>query len=449
MTGDLSWGTLLSPLSGAALAPDGPHALREPDGRRWPVVDGIPYLRTGRGALAAEALARLDAGDRAGALALLLADQDDWWTGPAPDPAGLAALVREAGRLTLRDAMGLLAFGRVGDYFAHRWSDPTYLAGLALIEAHRGPIASAFELACGIGHYGREFIRRGAGYAGADVVFAKLWLARHWVVGAGARLACFDAASPWPVAEGGFDLVLCQDAFYFLEPKPEIVARLRGLAAATGWLAVGHVHNREAENHSAGRAVTGAELSGFFPDGVVYDDAELTRALVEARAPVPRAPDALRRVAAFAVACGPGLRRDARALAGGYAMPPEGAAPVVNPLYARSSTAPDHALLPSGEKVPARADEGGSSPSVPPPPSSGASRHPGPIPASRDGCPILPSRGEGTRAEAFEIRFPSERYAAEYGPLATYPSRYAAPGDPASRAEAVRRRALVDLPERW
>ena len=374
---------LRSPLTGAVLAPDGPHALREPDGHRWPVIDGIPFLRAGRDALVALALERLDADDRAGALAVLLADQDDWWTGPAPEADHLARLVAEADRLTLRDAMGLLGFGRVGDYFAHRWSDPTYLAGLALIEAHRGEVGSCFELACGIGHYGREFIRRGASYVGADVVFAKLWLARHWVVGAQARLVCFDAAAPWPLVEEGFDLVLCQDAFYFLEPKDEILARLRGLVADGGRLLVGHVHNREAANYSAGRAVTAQDIAAQFPDGIVYDDAELTRALVEARAPVPRAPAELRRAEAFAVASGGAPR----GLAAGYALPPEGVACRVNPLY----------------------DNG-----APP-----------------------------------RIRFPSERYAAEYGALATYPPTFSEPVDTASREAAVRCRALVDLPERW
>ncbi len=282
--------------------------------------------------------------------------------------------------------MGLLGFGRVGDYFAHRWSDPTYLAGLALIEAHRADrTGSAFELACGIGHYGREFLRRGAAYAGADVVFAKLWLARHWVVGEAARLVCFDAASPWPVADaagGGFDLVLCQDAFYFLEPKREILDRLRGLVAAGGRLLVGHVHNREAENYSAGRAVTAAELDALFPDATAYDDAELTRALVEARAPAPRPLGELRGVEAFALASGAPVAP--RKLGGGYTVPPDAAALRVNPLYV-------------------------------------------------DGA----------------VRFPSERYAAEYGPLATYPATFVEPADALARAAAVRCRALVDLPERW
>ena len=137
----------------------------------------------GVGSWAAEALARLDAGDREGALVLLLADQDSWWRGETADPTALRELVRRGTALTLREAMRLLSWGPVADYFAHRWSDPTFLSGLALVEAHwRGP-ATAFELACGIGHHLREWSRRGLRAAGADVVFAKLWVAPSEVEG--------------------------------------------------------------------------------------------------------------------------------------------------------------------------------------------------------------------------------------------------------------------------
>ncbi|HYF56543.1 MAG TPA: methyltransferase domain-containing protein [Salinarimonas sp.] len=380
---------LACPVSGAPLRPEGPHALAGPAGR-WPVVDGIPYLRVGREALAREALRALDAGDREGALVLLLADQDDWWTGPRPDEEGLRRLVREGARLTLRDALGLLAFGRVGDYFLHRWSDPTFLAGLALLEAHRGGERTAFELACGIGHYLRELQLRGLEVAGADVVFAKLWVARHWVLARPAELLCFDAGAPWPVRPRA-DLALCHDALYFLEPKREIVERLRAVAGQRGWLALGHVHNRENAGFSAGAAMTADEVAALLPDALAYDDAELTRALVEARAPTPRPLAGLRAVEAFALAAGPGLMREPRALVGGLALPPEGAALVRNPLY-------------------------------------------------RDG-PSGP-----------EIAWPSERYRAEYAAAVTYPPRAGAPAralaGPATEAPA-RRRELVALPERW
>ncbi len=380
---------LLCPVSGAPLRPDGEHALAGPAGR-WPVIDGIPYLRVGREALVREALGALDSGDTEAALLLLLADQDDWWTGPSPDPADLRRLVRERARLTLRDALALLAFGRVGDYFVHRWSDPTFLAGLALIEAHRGGERSAFELACGIGHYLRELQLRGLGVTGGDVVFAKLWIARHWVLARPAALLCFDAGAPWPVRPRA-DLALCHDALYFLEPKADIVARLREIVGADGWFAIGHVHNRENAGFSAGAAMTADEVAALLPDAVAYDDAELTRALVEARAPRPRPLHGLRDVEAFALAGGPGLKREPRGLQGGLTLPPDGAALVRNPLY-------------------------------------------------RDG-PSGP-----------EIAWPSERYRDEYAASVTYPPRPQAPAravaGPAVE-EPARRRELVALPERW
>jgi SAM-dependent methyltransferase len=365
---------------------DTPHSVRDAAGRRWPAPDGIPFLRAGREALAAEALAHLDAGETDGALVLLLADQDDWWRGPRAEPAALRELLRHRARLTLREAMGLLAWGPVGDYFAHRWSDPTFLAGLALVDAHWAAPRSAFELACGIGHHLRELARRGVAVAGADVVFAKLWVARHWVCPE-ARLLCLDAAQPWPEL-GRFDLVACHDAFYFLEPKAAILARLRALLdPARGLLAIGHVHNRDAANLSAGAALSAAELAALLPDALLYDDAELTRALAEARAPHPAQPGALAGAEAFAAVAGPALAPP-RAAAGVLALPPEGSALRRNPLY----------------------DGGG------------------------------------------QVRWPSPRYAQEYGPRATYPAASSVPDAAvldATTRDAARRRELLDLPERW
>lgn len=309
---------------------DTDHSVRDAEGRRYPAPDGIPFLRAGREALGAEALARLDAGDREGALAALLADQDDWWSGPAADPVALRALVRDRERLTLRGAMEHLSWGPVGLYFAHRWSDPTFLAGLALVEAHWTAPRNAFELACGIGHHLRELARRGVAATGVDVVWAKLWVARHWVC-PGARLLCLDAAQEWP-AIGRFDLVACHDAFYFLEPKAAILARLRGLLdPRRGMLAIGHVHNRDWPNLSSGAAVTAAEMADLMPGATLYDDAELTRALAEARTPCPALPEALHGAEAFAAIEGPGLVPP-RPVAG--MLPPEGAPLRRNPLYA-------------------------------------------------------------------------------------------------------------------
>ncbi len=388
---------LLSPETGHPLKADGAHALRDVEsGQRWPVIDGIPYLRTGRARLVEVMLEALDAGRADEALILLLADQDDWWTGPPADPDDLRRLVAERENVTLRQAVDLLGWGRVGDYFVNRWSDPTYLAGLSLLEAHWNEPACAFELACGIGHYLRELRRRGVKVAGGDVVFAKLWVARHWVVGASAQFVCFDATSPhWPIAEAPVDLVICNDAFYFLDDKPGVLACLRKTAGDEGWLAISHIHNSGRPGFSAGKAISSAEVEELFPDALVYDDAELTRALVEARAPQPQEPGHLKTCEAFSVVAGPGMRPAPRAVIDGITLPPADAQLHLNPLYAP--------------------EDGG-----------------------------------------FAIRWPSERYEAEYATQATYPLHSAGPkaieweGKPdAPEVERVRRREYVDLPERW
>ncbi len=170
------------------------------DGERWPVLDGIAFLRADRRALADAALACLDTGDRDGALVLLLGDQDGWARTPPPTEAARRDLLARRHALSFREAMALLAFGPVGTYFAHRWSDPTFLSGLALAQSYWGAPRTVLELACGAGHFLRAFAGHAAEVVGGDLVFAKLWLARHWVAPQ-ATLVCFDAAAPWPFAE--------------------------------------------------------------------------------------------------------------------------------------------------------------------------------------------------------------------------------------------------------
>ena len=184
---------------------------------------------------------------------------------------------------------------------------------------------------------------------------------------------------------------MCHDAVYFLEPKAEILAALRRIVGLAGWLAIGHIHNCERPGFSTGRAVTAADIAALFPDGLVYDDAELTHALVEVRAPTPQPPDRLRHVEAFSVACGPGLRSAPRILDNGLTLPLPGVRLRRNPLYRSAG----------------------------------------------DRCALV---------------WPSPRYEAEYSPRATYPPRTDAPEQAVSGPPIepwARRRELVDLPERW
>ncbi len=365
-------------MSGQALEQSG-HALVA-DGEKWPVVDGIAFLRADRRALAEAALAALDAGNAEGALVLLLGDQDGWARTPPPSEDARLEIIRTHTTLSFRAAMDLLAFGPVGTYFAHRWSDPTFLSGLALAQAHWGSPGCVVELACGAGHYLRAFAGHAATVIGCDLVFAKLWLARHYVA-PDATLLCFDAAAPWPLLDHAADMVFCHDAFYFLPDKPHVASEMKRIAPR---ILVGHMHNVLVDNLSSGAPLDPAGYAALFPTPTLFDDRELTAALVEARAPVPSTD--LAAAPAIAVTSGAG----ASGLAvGGLTIPAYGTKLRRNPLYV-----------------------------------------------------------DGT------IVWPSQRYAAEYGPLATYPAVTDAPEEARAGASIAidalaRRRVLVDLPERW
>jgi len=320
---------LSSPISGRTLHADTPHSLAAGP-ERWPVIADIPFLRADRRPLADAALRALDAGDAQHALVLLLGDQDNWARTPPPSEADRAELVRDAETLTFRTAMDRLAFGAVGTYFAHRWSDPTFLSGLALAEAHWNAPSCVFELACGAGHYLREFARVAPEVAGGDIVFAKLWLARRYLAPY-ARLVCFDAAVAWPLAAGSAGLVFCHDAFYFLPEKPHVAAEMLRIAGPGGRVLVGHAHNALVDNLSAGSPLPPAAYAELFGTPLLYDDRELTQALVEARAPMPGTADTVAGAAAVALATGAGAPRP---VSGGLAMPPPGTVLRRNPLYA-------------------------------------------------------------------------------------------------------------------
>nr|WP_246248658.1 class I SAM-dependent methyltransferase [Sphingomonas hominis] len=218
--------------------------------------------------------------------------------------------------------------GPVADYFAYRWSDPTYLAGLALIEAHWTQPSTAFELACGIGHYLRELTRAGVACLGADVVFAKCWLAKHWVAPA-ADYVVFDAAAAWPVAEQRFDLVMCHDAFYFLPDQPRVAERLRDATAPGGVLAVSHLHNVGVAGGAKGPARSGAEWHALFPTAQVHDERALLCALMKQTAPPTTDWRDAPVIEAWSLVEGGG---EPRAITGGVAMPAEGATLRRNPL---------------------------------------------------------------------------------------------------------------------
>ncbi len=294
-------GELVNPLSGKPLEFDSAHSLSDGE-NRFPVIDQIPFMRVGRDDLRAKVLQKLDAGDVPAALVLLFQDQDDWARSKPPCEKDLQPLFENCD-LNLREAMRCVRYGAVADYFAYRWSDPTFLSGLALLEWHLPKDARrVYELCCGIGHYLREFDLRGIEGVGADVVFSKLWLARKFVA-PNAKLICLDANFNFPFADNFFDAAFCHDAFYFLLEKTHVAEELKRTTG--GAILIGHAHNAEAANFSSGAAIPAGEYAMMFANSILYDDAQLTRAAIENRKPRAGEISELKNAAAIDLVCNP------------------------------------------------------------------------------------------------------------------------------------------------
>lgn len=433
---------LKSPRGEGPLTAATSYALAGPDGERWPILDGIPYLRTGPDAITDDLLDLLDSGNGEEALALAL----ERGGGHDPDPEQIRSMIADRAAFSLREAVVGLGFGVEASDLLYIWSDPDFLASMALLEAHWNAPRCVFEFSCGIGAHLRELAIRGFAVAGSDSSFAKLWLARNWVLRPDAQLLCFDPEGEWPILDSPMDLVMCNGGFHELGPRAEVLACLRKTAGEEGWLVVTHLQGNTdvpagwtaaamrsadsghpelgpegrdgsvkddlvdmageapagsvettvgAENHATKRAVAPislTEVEELFPDGLFFADAELITALVEGKAPVPEPPARLWGRGPFSVVFGPGMRPAPRAVTEGVAVPPDGTNLVRNPLY------------------------------------------------------------EATQDGIATVAWPSESFRVRVAPRATFPLRSEAPERAVSGPDVAgmaRRRELVALPRRW
>ncbi|MER6690906.1 class I SAM-dependent methyltransferase [Streptomyces minutiscleroticus] len=223
-----------------------------------------------------------------------------------------------------------LGYGGLAPYFLRRWCQPTCLSGLALPGANAPRGGTLFEIGCGAGHFLRDWEQRSGPAIGSDLVFSHLWPARMFTAPR-ARLVCFDARGPFPLAGGASDVCCTYDSFHYLPDKPHAVREMHHIARG-GRMLLGHVHNAERDNFSPGLPLTVDSYVAAVAPHPCHDDTALTYAALHRTAAVPERPPALRRAAALAFVHAPDGAAAPSGPSGWFTTPLPGAPLRVNPL---------------------------------------------------------------------------------------------------------------------
>jgi SAM-dependent methyltransferase len=228
----------------------------------YPVLAGIPYLRTGQTARAA--LRLLDDGQKDEALQLLLGLTGDRMS-------KFQALCRREQRCSYRTCLEVLSPNPEGIYFLYRFSDPTFLVSDGLLRA-LGPsqisgLAPMLDLCGGSGHLTRTLceISQDEAVWLADLEFWKLWLARQFVAPL-CKAVCCDASQPLPFARGTFALSLCSDAFSYIWQRRSLAGEMRRLVGNDGVVIATQLHNALCENPSEGNPLDPAGWRALFEE---------------------------------------------------------------------------------------------------------------------------------------------------------------------------------------
>jgi uncharacterized protein YbaR (Trm112 family)/SAM-dependent methyltransferase len=226
----------------------------------YPMVEGIPYLRTGTAAEVA--LRQIGQEQSEHALFTLLGL-------PEGQRQPFKRLLQREQPATFRDCLSLLCPGPEGDYLFHRFSDPTFLCSQlvlrALAQDRRCMAGPVLDICGATGHLTLSLCETAQDVILSDLSFAKLWLARRFLA-PGCQPVCCDASEPLPFAPRTFSFVLCSDAFHYVWRRRLLACEMVRLIGEAGTILLTHLHNLLVENISAGMPLTPASYQELFAD---------------------------------------------------------------------------------------------------------------------------------------------------------------------------------------
>jgi uncharacterized protein YbaR (Trm112 family) len=240
----------------------------------FPVVDGIPVLHIL--ATAVEAREHLQAGRPALALRAMVGLDDE------PQARRFEAAAAED-TSTYRDIVEALGPSFEGGYFLYRFSDPTFIVADAVVRAVAGAVLKAtrraIDICGGSGHLTRSLMDLSfPPPVLADLYFAKVWLARRFTAPACEPICC-DGNAPMPFSRGAFGFAMCSDAFQYIWTKRQFIGEMARLVDGPepGAIVVNHTHNQLSWSPSHGQPLSPAGYVSLFEtiEPRIYGEASL------------------------------------------------------------------------------------------------------------------------------------------------------------------------------
>ena len=227
----------------------------------FPVVDGIPVLHLHPASLRARE--HVERGHPELALRAMVGVDE----GPQAEAFEAAARSPES---TYREIVDSLGPGFEGGYFLYRFSDPTFVVADAVVRAVAGTVlrqgGRALDICGGSGHLTRTLAAMSSvPPVLADLFYPKIWLARRFTVPSAIPVCC-DGNSALPFARGVFDYAMCADAFMFIWTKRQFIGEMfRAVDGSPhGTVVVIHTHNQMIWSPSHGQALTARGYRNLF-----------------------------------------------------------------------------------------------------------------------------------------------------------------------------------------